>query len=44
MVNPHIFGIAGSIAPVMQMRHDNDGLFETYRASFEQIWQRSHGL
>ena len=44
MVNPHIFGIAGSIAPVMQVRRDNDGLFETYTASFEQIWQGSHDL
>ena len=41
MVNPHIFGIAGSNAPVMQVQRDNDGPFETYHASFEQIWQSS---
>ncbi|MEY9887509.1 transcriptional regulator with XRE-family HTH domain [Catenulispora sp. MAP5-51] len=44
MVNPHIFGIAGSIAPVMQVRHDHDGLFETYHSSFEKIWHESHDL
>jgi transcriptional regulator with XRE-family HTH domain len=44
MVNPHIFGVAGSIAPVLLVRRDNDGLFESYRASFEQIWQSSHDV
>ena len=41
MVNPHVFGVAGSIAPVMQVRRGSDGLFETYNASFEHIWQCS---
>ena len=33
MVNPHIFGIPGSLAPVMQVRHGKDRLFDTYCGS-----------
>jgi transcriptional regulator with XRE-family HTH domain len=39
LVNPHIFGISGSNAPVLQLRRTDDGsMVSTYLESFERVW------
>lgn len=39
LVNPHMFGEAGSANPVMHLRRlDGAGLFDSYVTSFERVW------
>ncbi|GAB2815445.1 DUF5919 domain-containing protein [Actinoallomurus bryophytorum] len=39
LVNPHVYGIAASHAPVLHVRHVTDGdMASTYLASFERVW------
>ena len=40
LINQHIHGIAAAYAPVLHLRqHVDDGIFTTYTASFDRVWQ-----
>jgi hypothetical protein len=40
LVNPHVYGIIASSAPVMHMRATSgDGMSRTYLDSFERVWR-----
>jgi hypothetical protein len=40
LVNPHIYGIAATTAPVLHLRVvSDDGMSRTYLDSFERVWQ-----
>lgn len=39
LVNQHVYGCYGYMAPLLHLRHIHDGgLFDTYARSFERIW------
>lgn len=39
LVNQHVYGCYGYVAPLLHLRHLHDGgLFDTYVRSFERIW------
>jgi hypothetical protein len=39
LVNQHVYGCYGYMAPLLHLRHIHDGgLFDTYMRSFERIW------
>ena len=40
LINQHVYGIAAGYAPVLHLRHqdDGDGVFTTYTDSFERVW------
>lgn len=43
LVNQHIYGTYGYVAPILHLRRVEGGdLFDTYAKSFERIWQESY--
>lgn len=45
LVNPHIFGISGSNAPLLHVRRTDDGsMVSTYLESFERVWSSARDL
>ncbi|MGL5811625.1 MAG: hypothetical protein ACRCYQ_16920 [Nocardioides sp.] len=43
LVNHHIYGIHGYLAPVLHLRRTDMGdLFGTYERSFEAIWEETY--
>ena len=41
LVNQHIYGTYGYIAPILQLRRlDGADLFDTYMKSFEMVWEQ----
>ena len=42
LVNQHMFGIYGYLAPLMHLkRADDGGLYDMFRASFDRVWHVS---
>jgi hypothetical protein len=42
LVNPHLFGIYGYLAPLMHLRRTGDGgMFDLFRSSFDRVWHLS---
>jgi hypothetical protein len=41
LVNAHVWGVNAYNAPLMHLRRLGGGLFDTYAASFEAVWQTS---
>jgi hypothetical protein len=43
LVNHHIYGVHGYLAPVLHLRRTDSGdLFQTYEHSFDMIWEESY--
>jgi hypothetical protein len=43
LINQHIYGTYGYVAPILHLRHvDGGDLFETYAKSFSRIWAASY--
>jgi len=43
LVSAHVYGLAGTHAPVMHLRRIAGGeMFETYRRAYERVWSSSH--
>jgi hypothetical protein len=43
LINQHIYGTYGYVAPILHLRHvDGGDLFETYAKSFARIWTASY--
>jgi transcriptional regulator with XRE-family HTH domain len=45
LINQHIFGMYGYIAPILHLRRcEGADLFDTYARSFERIWEESYPI
>ncbi|GAA4065835.1 helix-turn-helix transcriptional regulator [Actinomadura miaoliensis] len=45
LINPHAYGIPASHAPVLHLRHVEDGdMANTYLNSFNRVWERTESL
>ncbi|WP_433177235.1 XRE family transcriptional regulator [Actinoallomurus sp. CA-150999] len=45
LVNPHIYGVTASNAPVLHLRsHRHDDITSAYLGSFESVWSEAHAL
>ena len=43
LVNQHIYGTYGHIAPILHLRRvEGADLFDTYMKSFEMVWEQSY--